>query len=128
MPTFQTVSGCALPINRLTVVASDFEGEVTTLVGSVAVFEVGSGYGAEPLLVVRSDVPPASPAVFEWDPGAESGTLDIELSPAQTAEVGVGQWTGIVKILGPGESLVPRHDPRTMSCGVVISRWPEVVP
>lgn len=126
MPTFTGRLGCSLPINKMTLVAKDADGEVTSLVGSVAVLEIGSGFGAAPRLTVRSDAVPAEPAVFDYVPGAESSTLKIKLSPEQADSIGAGQWSGVVKIEGPDAGDVP-HDVPTMTFNIAILRWPVAV-
>lgn len=124
--TYVARQGCSFDIPLITVVAYDFDGDVTTLVGSVAVMEFGSGFGTEPRLTIRSDAPPAAPAIFEWEPTSTDGKLRVRLSPEQTDTLGPGQWSAVVKVEGPDEGDV-QHNVREMTIPVEVVRWPVAV-
>lgn len=118
--------GCSLDLPRIIVTAYDFDGDVTTLVGSVAVLEFGSGFGSAPKLTIRSDETPGAPAIFDWAPTATEGTLDVRLSPEQVGTIGAGTWTGVLKIEGPDAGDV-QHNVREMTIPVEVVRWPVAV-
>ena len=119
-------SGCDYAIPRITIVAYDAAGEVTSLVGSEVAVEFGSGYGSAPRLIVRSDESAPEPALCTWTPGAESSTLDVLLSAEQIDTIGPGQWTGVIKTEGPGTDAV-QHNVPTMTLEFEIVRWPVAV-
>lgn len=105
------------------IVSTDFDGEPVSLAGTVAILEFASPASATARLTIRSDEVATDPAVFDWDPGATSGQLNVKLSPAQIAALGIGTWTGVVKLEDAAQTDW-QHDPDTMEIGVTVERWP----